>query len=167
VGIDPADVAGAQPAVTECFFGLLLVDVTGEHLRAPGQELADRRGPRPGVKLAALEDRKLDQRIAGADALGARPHAVHVVSDGAGELGHAVELLDAVAAPGREIAPLDLRRADRGAGGGDAQARNVAVGDRDVGERAERGRHVAGDVDAVCLDDFPEMGDQRRIARPG
>ena len=117
--------------------------------------------------LAVGEDREFDQRVSGADAFRPRFHAGEVVRDGAGEFGHAVDLLHAGAAPGRQIAPLDFRRADRGAGRRDAQAGDVAIADRDVGQRAQRGRHVAGMGQAIFLDDAPEIRDQRRIARAG
>jgi len=87
------------------------------------------------------------------------------VRDAAGELGHAVDLLHAVAAPSRQEAPLDLDRADRGAGRHDAQRGIVVLADGDVGKRAERRRYAAAMGDAVGFDQLPVMGDEGGIAR--
>ena len=113
------------------------------------------------------EDRQFDHRVPGADGLGPRSDAGDVMGDGAGEFGHAVDLLDARTAPSLEIAALDFRRTDRSAGRRDAQGRDVAIADGDVGEGAERGRNVAGMGQAPRGDDLPEIRNQRRIPRSG
>ena len=109
------------------------------------------------MQSISREDGEFDKRVLNTDAFRPRLQAGHIVGDRAGKLGHAVDLLDAGAAPAREIAALDFRRADRGPRRRDAQARNVAIADGDVGERAQRRRHVAGMRQAIFLDDVPEI----------
>jgi hypothetical protein len=139
VGADAAEVAAAQPAVVERAGPMPRIGVAGEDLGTARDDLSGRRGA--AMQFAPGEHGDFDERDGKADGAGLLSEIVGRLGDRAGEFGHSIDLSDAVARPCGEKAPLDLRRANRSAGGEQAQARNIGPVDRDLGDRSERCRN--------------------------
>ena len=110
---DAAEVAAAQPAFMEGRANLAGVEVAGKRLRPTREDFARRRAL--AIDLAFREHGKFGERDRYAAGAGALFAIVGRLREGAGEFRHAVNLAHAIAAPDIEEAPLDFRRADRGA----------------------------------------------------